>query len=359
MWLLAVATKGVQFEWFAATPYATALALGLIGAILLQKRSIALGFCLLVLGQWVNASLFLVLIPLIFFRYILQQNRRGMVRSLGFMVLSAATGILGKELSHSPNTDSGFVPISQWPIAWIELFRRASKAGVADSLAHHYLLLWLVIPASVGVAILLKQNASRYPIAVAMSWVITSVGYWLFVGTLIWVKLNGYNMRYIYSAMFLLSMAIAVLALAPFQDIPNRLGSLAALISSILVFILAAYQYGMPSRRIVQRTIHQKFGTYTNDLLSTSAILISGNYWRLWASVFDANVTLYDRKDLHFIYGVGYRDSATLPHWIGLQTVCAAVPVGDPEGPYWLTNSPRHFVLIRRVNSIDFYCSLK
>ena len=358
LWLLTIATKALQFDWFVANPYATALCLGLLGSALIAKRSIITGSVMLIVASWVNASLFLVLIPLILFRYLIRGDMRRMAQPLCIAVIGAAIGLLGKKLSHGPSSDSRVVPIAQWHVGWAELYRSASKAGPADSIAHHYLLLWMIVPACIALALLLRHEARRYTVAVATSWVITAIGYWLIVGTLAWTKLNLYSMRYLYPAMFLLAMAMAVLTVSPFQNISVRSGTVIAIVAALSVFAVSTYQYGVPSRGLVRRIIHNKFGAYTNDVLSTSAMLISGNYWTMWTSVFDANATLYHDQEYHrFIYGVGYRDSTTLPHWVTRPTVCAACLVGDPEGPYWLMRSPRHFAFVQRVNSIDLYCS--
>lgn len=357
IWLLTVATKAVQFDWFVANPYATSLVLGLGGVILLQKRALGIGFSLLLLAHWVNVSLLLVLIPLVVFRYLLRTDKRGVLKSVALVAISGAAGLLAKRLSHAPNTDTGFAPISTWPIAWLQICRNATKSGPADSVAHYYLLLWIVVPACVGLAFVLATRATKYALIAAASWVVTAVFFWLFVGTTVWVKLNLYSFRYIYTSMFLISMAMAVLTISPFQNAPPRWAAIAAVVATALIFVTCVFQYGMPSRSLVQRDIDRKFGNYTDDVLSSSATLISGNYWTVWPAVFDANLALYRRHDLRTIYGVGFRDSSTLGYWTGQRAICAAAPLGDPEGPYWLTNSPRHFTHVQRMNTIDLFCS--
>ena len=185
---------------------------------MLQRRTRVSGLVLLLLAHWVNASLFLVLIPLVIFRYLLKtDSRAAAVRSVGLTLIGAAVGLLAKRLSHAPNTDTGFSPISSWPVAWLQLFRSATKSGPADSVANHFSLLWIVVPACVGLAVALATRKGKYSFAVVTSWVVTALGFGLFVGTLIWIRLNVFSLRYVYSSMFLVAVAMAVLAISPFK----------------------------------------------------------------------------------------------------------------------------------------------
>src|SRR5271157_5153083 len=352
IWLLLLVTKVEQFEWFAYHPYGPSMALGFAALVLLRKGRWRSGTLFMLLSYWVNVGVFLVLIPLVLWRHIASKEKRGLWAELGITVAGMVAGMLGKNLSGAPKSSTAIRPIPTWPAGWLQLFQNVWERVIVDS----SVIWWMIIPAFVGIGALLIKRSRKYPLSVAVGFALTGLASWLFVGTLAWVKFNLYTPRYVYSSLFLFATAMAVAAVSPLQNAPPRLSRFAAIAAAVVLFVAAAFAYGVPSRGRVQRDIDQKFGALTAEILDTHATVVSGNYWTVWPAVFDADLMLYRRKEHREVYGLTFRADPSFLNWALQRSVCAAVPLGDPEAASWMTNSPRHFTYVRRLKTIDLYC---
>ena len=352
IWLFLLVTKGVQFDWLVDQPYALSMALGFAALVLVRKRRWRSGLLFMILSHWVNAGAFVVLIPLVLLRHIASKEKRGLWAELGISAAGMLAGMLGTKLAKAPKTTTAIGPISTWPAGWLQLFQHAREFVIANS----SVLWWMIIPAVVGIAALLITRSRKYPLSVAAGFVLTGVASWLFVGTLVWVNLNLYSPRYMFSSLFLFAMAMAVATVSPFQNATTRLSGFTAIAATGLLFVAAAFVYGVPSRGRVQRDIDQRYGALTAEIVDSHATVVAGNYWTIWPAVFDANLMLYRRREHRVVYGLTYRAEPSFLDWALQRSVCAAVPLGDREAEFWMANSPRHFTHVRRLKTIDLYC---
>lgn len=352
IWILLLVSKVVQFEWFVDLPYAPSMALGFAALVVASRGRRGVSLLLMLLSYWLNAGVIVVLLPIVLFRHLITRQQRGLVDEIGITLTGFAVGILGKNLSHAPRTTTGMDPISVWPSAWLQLLHHVRESSIERPSA----LWWMIVPAVLGIVVLIFSRRSKYPLLVAVSLMLAGLLNWLFVGTLVWVRLNLYGARYVFPSLFLFAMALAVLTTAPFQNAPLRYGRIGAVAMTLLIFVLGAALYGRPSRGRVQRDIDQRYGALTPDIVASHATLVAGNYWTMWPAVFDTNLMLYRRGEHRMVYGLGLRAEPTLLDWALQRSVCAAAPVGDPESEYWMNNSPRHFKYSRQINSIKLYC---
>ena len=128
-----------------------------------------------------------------------------------------------------------------------------------------------------------------------------------------------------------------------------------AIAATGLLFVVAAFIYGVPSRGRVRKDIDQRYGVLTAEIWT-----LMRPWWRQLlesvAAFFDANLMLYRRREHRAVYGLTNRAVPSFPNWALQRSVCAAVPLGDPEAESWLASSPRHFIYVRRLKTIDLYC---
>lgn len=352
IWLFIVVSKAVQFDWFVDQPYGPGLALGAGGLLLAKRQRPIAALFLLLLAEWVNTGAFVALIPIVLLQYVIKKQRRGFVLQLVLVLLSALAGMLGKMYSGAPQAPTQLAPLSSWPSGWLHLLQRAQSATFSDP----WLLLCIIVPAGLSLAVWLVRRPSRQVMLVILALVITAVVNWLFVGTLTWVGMNHYAPRYMFSSLFLVATAAAILTVSPFHSVWRRRVKLAPAVATVFVFVTAALTYGIPSRARVHHNLDEKFGAMTSEILATHATLIAGNYWTVWPAVFHANLALYEQHERTMIYGVTYRDKPTLPLWSYQRPVCAAAPLHDTEAIVWLNNSGHHFKPVRTLSTIKLFC---
>ena len=351
IWLLLLVPKDVQFDWFVCQSYGASFALGFAALILLSKQKYLAALVLLLLTHWVNSAAFVVLVPVLLLRHLVTRTRQGLLQSLGLIGISAAAGLAGMRFAHFRNTDTGLLPMSLWPPGWLELLDKTHSIVVPNLTV----ILWMSVPAALALALLIFTWSGRRALQIAAGFVLIGCGYWLFAGSLIWVRMSTYVPRYVYVSLLLFSLAMAITVVAVFERFLGN-GRLLAIASTAVMFAVAASVYGSPSVAKVRRDIDQKFGALTPEVLSSNISLIAGDYWTVWPAVFHANLVLYERGEHRRIYGLSYRDQNTFPDWANQHSLCVGVPLQDHGADFWMVNSPGHFTHQRRLSSLDVFC---
>jgi hypothetical protein len=105
------------------------------------------------------------------------------------------------------------------------------------------------------------------------------------------------------------------------------------------VFLLALHaSYGVPSLAAFRADLDRTLGTYTADVLDAHCTHVAGDYWKVWPTVFHANLVLHERGQPNQVWGVTLRSSPTASRWqqLPLDQVRVAVPVGDPQAENYL-----------------------
>jgi len=138
----------------------------------------------------------------------------------------------------------------------------------------------------------------------------------LFAGRSRWTVLNACMPRYIYMAMLSLQTGLIValiVSLAGWMGKRDRrLGAWAAAAS---VLAAVGVTYGQPSLAVVRTCLDERLGGATSEILQAGCTHVAGDYWRVWPTVFHANLQLRDQGETRTVWGVAYRSLPTLPQW--------------------------------------------
>jgi hypothetical protein len=373
---LALAPPYYTFDFCANTFYGVWLALGLGGLVLIEpdangqiswlRRTCAL--FLLVLAHWAYSAAAVLLGPLVVFRMLFAETKpvaapgsepppTGRLTSQLFRPtrrwVNGETGValtlLGvafmvglvcmKRASHAdPRTLVGMLPARDWPNGWKQLARNAWA-----SLTPHRWSYSLIAVAGGGLSFLgikriRPQMARAWRAAATLS--ATALVFSLFFGTQQWLAVWGrFAERYTKPSIFLLQMACIIVCAVPlcaaFPVRVRHLGNFAAL----CLLGAALFTFGMPSLQQVRADLDRRCGAYSAELLASGCSHFAGNYWRVWPSVFHANLLAHEQNERRTIWGLTYRGEATQRRWRHMPAgeVRVALPAdGDPEALNYL-----------------------
>ena len=335
--VLAVLPPQVQCDWFLAEPYAASLSLAASALLLLEKATPIrwiFATVLMILAHWVNVSAFTLLVPLVIVHYLAQKQRSDWNRVIPCLAIGAAAGLIMMRASHYRGvTRVGMDPTGVWLNAWRQQLQAISKSQTP------YVMIFLVWVAPAAAAVffqLIRRDVRAKDLAAAAVLGVSGAVNWLFVGTLVWVRLNLYSLRYTLPALLLCVCALVVLEISSLGSWVARKEVL--VISVLLTFAAIGHKYGRPSVAEVRAVIDQQFGRMTDDILNSKAALLAGNYWNVWPAVFHANLTLYERGEREHVYGLTERSLVTTALWsqVPQSRLCVAVPLGDTEASMYM-----------------------
>jgi hypothetical protein len=252
-------------------------------------------------------------------------------------------GILFLRLStkHSViRTDLSSLPIAQWPSTWRQLWINQWR-----SLAPHHWPYFLFGTAFASLVSVIHP-AWRRQVSVAwraaMALGIAATVYFLFLGTRQWMVLNDCCSRYTHPSVFLLQGALAILAAGPLTPaIMDRLNRRPYVVAAIGLLLAALINFHSPSIRKVHDDLTHTYGLggRTNDVLATHCTHVAGDYWKVWPSVFHANLILREQGETRTVWGIALRGEPTHTQWqhMPLDELRIAVPLGDrKEAEKWL-----------------------
>jgi hypothetical protein len=346
-----------QYDWLANQCYGVSLTLGLAAFVLLEKPGIfrwAIAIVLMLLAHWVNIGLFTLLAPLAVLHYFAEKQRSDLTRLLPCLSLGALGGWLAMRASpYGGTTRFGLILVAEWPHSW-ENFLRAGHMLVPPN---PYQLLWVIVPAVATVILLFALNipeATRY---FRLAAVLAAVGLlnWLFMGTLVWVRANAYFPRYAYPAMLFATAGLAILE-APLLEMAAGSKRELIILAALLVATVG-YRYGTPSIERTRQGLDQRFGQLTEEILTTHAAVIAGNYWTVWPAVFHANLVLYERGEKEHVYGLTERSADTIQLWaeIPRDQLCVAGAVDDTKTGKYLDRADIRSPRIEHLNRVDIF----
>jgi hypothetical protein len=342
--LLLFASSELQFDWFGAQPHALAIALGFAALVAIEEardwagRGVAL--LLMLLASWINVSIVIALAPAL----VLRGGAR--VASGAIIALGTAGGILASRLVNVPATSTALVPISEWPHAWSELLGSAWRVT-----AHASLLGPTLVVAALG-ALALWRQGQRPALRAAAAAAGIGLANWIAVGTFEWVRLNLYYPRYLLPSFLMLAVAGAILCTAPARRHFRALGAGAGL--ALAAFAL--FLYGAPSLGRLERSLDERLGQMTPDILSSHATLVAGSYWTVWPAVFHANMRRYREHEDGQILGLTYRSAATDPLWLARpEPILVATALGDAAAADFAAQVGRQLDLVEHRPTIDLF----
>jgi len=79
----------------------------------------------------------------------------------------------------------------------------------------------------------------------------------------------------------------------------------------------------------VRAILDKRFGTYTNDVLTSGCTHICGNSWIVWPAVFHVNMVLHEQGSRRRVWGITERSEPTQDKWrtIPMEQWKVAVPI--------------------------------
>lgn len=162
------------------------------------------------------------------------------------------------------------------------------------------------------------------------------------IGVLDWVAYNGFNPRYATTSVIMLQCAVAVFAGMQWHAV---LGDRKAAIAKAgLVIVLAVgvvLKFDPPSPHKVRVILDRRFGTYTNDVLTSGCTHICGHFWKVWPAIFHVNMVLHEQGSKRRVWGITNRSEPTQDKWrsIPMEQWKVAVPIQDPKNKAdrWIT----------------------
>jgi hypothetical protein len=108
----------------------------------------------------------------------------------------------------------------------------------------------------------------------------------------------------------------------------------AAIATAGLVIALAVavvLKFGPPSPRGVRVILDKRFGTCTNDVLTSGCTHICGNYLTVWPAIFHVNMVLHEQGSKRRVWGITDRSEPTQDKWrtIPMEQWKVAVPIRE------------------------------
>jgi hypothetical protein len=365
---LGLASATWVFNFTACTFYGVWLALGLGGLVLTQSRPgmptawwrwlIALG--LLVLAHWVYSATAILLGPLVVTRFFLcgwgtmrhdargengppkvlratiwQWFRHTLVSEFGGQLVLVGVGLAAGVLflrwadrSAPYHTNLGSVSATQWPRLW----RQHWHNGWSELAPHHwpYFLLGSGFVALLQLSVPSKRRQASVAWRAALAAALAGLVYFLFVGTRQF--LSSCVGRYTYPCFFLWQGALIIFATGQLMPvITDRLYRRQYVLAAVGMFLAALINFHSPSIKKVHQDLAQTFGGRTADVLAAHCTHVAGDYWKVWPSVFHANLMLREQGKSETIWGITMRGEPTHDQWkdLPLERLRIAVPLED------------------------------
>ena len=352
--LILLAPVDQRFNILWVQPYTLSFALGL-SAVALCRRPGALrlgGAALLYLAAaWVNVAVALVVAPLVLWRaLVIDAGRAGLARSRLLLLNAALLGLAtfcSTRLSKAvtlPHTRVDLLPTAAWRTGATELFSSASD----DPAIRRWMLVGALLAAG-GLLSLLSPRVraqARPTLLAAAGLALTASVPFAAAATSRWVAENAYSLRYLTPPLLLLQAAFCLLATLPLLALPlgfrGRLvwASTAAVALSVLVSV------GPPSRHAVVQAFESRWGDAARNVIASRATHVTGDYWKVWPTVFYADVLLGTAGRHDWPYGITDRSIATLTKARAVSPLRVAAL--DGRGMWLGLLGPRAWVVAER-----------
>jgi hypothetical protein len=353
--------------------FATSLTLSLLGLLALDhwRRSAGwwqppLAVLLIGLALWVNPSLAFALIPLVLARRFFLENA-----TAGERAGAAASADLRKPATRSwlPGRKGLLRLIVGYPAAdWVALL--ATVAGLAISMAiskfyavdhEPYAILgpgeWLACARGVLLnmpdelhgnylaAISLLGLLGLVPLAwragrrafgrsawMAAGLLGPAAAQFAFMTSLNHVHRSDYG-HYVFASVFLWQGACVAFFVSQWSVIVPDSEHARRLPYALLAmcFVLTPARHGRCGIDVVRQAIDEKAGKFSAEALDAQCTHVIGDYWRVWPTVFHANMRLADGDSPRVVWGITQRARPTMARWTRVpaaETRIAAI-LGD------------------------------
>jgi hypothetical protein len=317
--VLAPAEQRFNILWV-HQPYSLSYALGLSAVELLRQRGalrLAGAVLLFLAAAWVNIGVGLVVAPLVVWRAVFVDGGRSGLTRWRFVlvnaVLLAGATFCSARLASAlplPHTPLETLPRAAWKDAATELFLSAWTNS--DVRAWVSVALGLAALGLVGLASPRVRAQARPALLAAAGLALTATVPFAAVATSRWVAVNGYSLRYLVPPLLLLQAGCCLLATLPLLALPQGLRASASWGSAAAVGLAVLVSVGPPSRQAVVNAFESRWGSRARDVIAARATHVTGDYWKVWPTVFYADWLLGPAGRHDWPYGITDRSIATL-----------------------------------------------
>lgn len=318
--LLLPPAEEVRFNILWVQPYMLSIGLGLSAAALVYRGGalrLAAAGLLFIAAAWVNVSVAVVVAPLVLWRAVFtERGRLGLARlrfvltSLAFLLLASFASLQLSRAVSLPHTSTEVVPRAAWVHAARALLRVASDyekvrvwVGVALVLAGLGLL---------SLAAASVRRAAWPTLSAALGLVLTATIPFALAASSRWVAQNGYSVRYLIPSLVLLQAALCLLATLPALATPSERQAILGWTSVGVVVVAMLVAVGPPSGDAAAQAFESRWGPKARDVIAARATHVTGDYWKVWPTVFYANWLLGTARRQDWPYGITDRSVATL-----------------------------------------------
>jgi hypothetical protein len=338
--------------------YGSALGLGFAALLLLSKEDgkrgrlkSALGVGCLFCALWVNYATAIALGAVVVWKWLfggsfwadwrslrsagLPQGLKSLAQKEPGKILLMIAGVLilwlGLSLFASHRQD--FAKLNLGSGQW------AAYATLAANTWRHFLSGWLwkgwmavFLVALISLFSRAGRRALRASAVAAGSLFAAAVCHFAAIGMLSWVAQWHFNPRYAATSVIMLQCALAVFAGMQWHAVlGDRKAAIVAAGLLIAMAVAVILNFGPPSPRGVRIILDKRFGTCTNEVLSSGCTHICGNYLTVWPAIFHVNMVLHDQGSRRRVWGITDRSDATQDKWrtIPMDQWKVAVPIRE------------------------------
>jgi len=347
--------------------YGSALGLGFAALLLLANEDgrrgrlkFALGVGCLFCALWVNYATAIILGAVVVWRWLfggsfgtdwctlraagLRRGLKSLAQKEPPKTLLMIAGILilwmGLSLfsSHSQEYAKLNLGSGQWR-AYATLAANTWRHFLSGTLWKEWMAVFLV--ALISLFSRAGRRALRASAVAAGCLFAAAVCHFAVIGMLDWVAHNGFNPRYATTSVIMLQCAVAVFAGMQWHTVlGDRKAAIATAGLIIVLAVAVVLKFGPPSPRGVRVILDKRFGTCTNDVLTSGCTHICGDFWKVWPAVFHVNMVLHEQGSRRRVWGITNRSEPTQDKWrtIPMEQWRVAVPIKDPKNKadWWI-----------------------
>ena len=338
--------------------YGSALGLGFAALLLLSKEDgrrgrlrFALGVGCLFCALWVNYATAIALSAVVVWRWLFSGSFGAdwrSVRSAGLpqglkslaqkepaktLLMIAGLLILWLGLSLLPSYRLDYTKLNLGSNQW------TAYATLIANTWHHFLkdMLWkewvvVLVVALIPLFSRAGRRALRASAVAAGSLFAAAICHFAAIGMLGWVAQWHFNPRYAATSVIMLQCALAVFAGMQWHAVlGDRKAAFATAGLVIAMAVAIILKFGPPSPRGVRVIIDTRFGTCTDDVLTSECTHICGNYLTVWPAIFHANMVLREQGSRRRVWGITDRSETTQEKWrtIPMEQWKVAVPIRE------------------------------
>jgi hypothetical protein len=161
-----------------------------------------------------------------------------------------------------------------------------------------------------------RRRAARVSLRVAAGLLFVAAVQYAFMSSIDHV-LASHSARYTLMALFFWQAALVSFSVIQVGAVlPAIVASRRLHLALTAAMVLAvAVTHGWPSRGVVRAAIDRSCGRYTDDVLAAGCTHLAGDYWRVWTTMFHANLRLADQQAPRRVWGISHRCEPTAKYW--------------------------------------------